>query len=78
MAHGLPECCFEQVSVQPELITGIQNPPAGTAGTKERFRVGVQGLQTGEERLAVKVIMAQKVPQDGHHNCVTVAIAGTW
>ena len=53
MARGLAECGFDQVTVQPDLIASLQCPAAKTAGMEERFRVGVHGLQPGEERLAV-------------------------
>ena len=53
MARGLPECGFEQVSVQPDLIASLQYAASGTAGMEERFRVGVLGFQPGEERLAL-------------------------
>ena len=75
LARGLPECRLEQVPVQPELIAAIQDPPALTAGTQERFRVGVDGPQAGEERLAVEGMMAHQVPEDGQHD--GVAVAGT-
>ncbi len=53
MARGLPECGFEQVSVQPGLIAGVQYAASRTAGMDERFRLGVLGFQPGEERLAL-------------------------
>ena len=37
-------CGFDQVSVQPELIAGVQNLAARTADVEERFRVGLHGL----------------------------------
>ena len=52
-ARGLPECGFEQVSVQPDLIAGVQDAASRTAGMDERFRFGVRGFQPGEERLAL-------------------------
>jgi hypothetical protein len=53
MARGLPECGFEQVSVQPGLIAGLQYAASRTAGMDERFRLGFHEFQPGEERLAL-------------------------
>ena len=36
MARGLPECSFEQVSVQPGLIARLQYAASRTAGMEER------------------------------------------
>ena len=77
LAGGLPEGRLEQVPVQPELIAAIQDPPAWTAGTQERLRVRVDGPQAGEERLAVEGMMAHQVPEEGQHDGVAVAVAGT-
>ena len=76
MARGLPECGFDQVSVQPELIAGVQNSAARTADMEERFRVGLHGLQTGEKRLALKLVMAQDIPQAGRQSLLTIALVG--
>ena len=43
-ARGLPECGFEQVSVQPGLIAGLQYAAYRTAGLEQRFASGSAGL----------------------------------
>ena len=76
-SQGLPESGFEQVAVQPELIDGVQNAAALTAGMEEGFRVGVHGLQTGKKWLALKLVMVQEIPQAGHQEFFTVDAVGS-
>jgi hypothetical protein len=58
MARGLSECRFEQVSVQPESIACIESAASQTTFLQERFRIGVHRLQTDEERVELKLVMA--------------------
>ena len=48
IASGLPECRFEQVSIQPGLIAGLQYAASRTAGMHKHFRLGVLGFEPGE------------------------------
>ena len=78
MARGLPECGFEQVSVQPGLIAGLQYAAYRTAGLEERCRLRLSGPQPGEERLAVQRVLAQNLTENGQHGFLTLAVAGVW
>jgi len=59
-AGRLPECGFEQVAVQPELIALVQNSVAEKAGLEQCFGIGIGGLEGREERLALKVVVAKE------------------
>ena len=78
IARGLPECGFEQVSVQPGLIAGVQYAAYRTAGLEQRCRIGIRGLQPGEERLAVKRVLAQNLTENGQHGFLTLAVSDVW
>ena len=76
MARGLPECGFEQVSVQPGLIAGLQYAAYRTAGLEERCRLRISGPQPGEEWLAVQRVLAQNLTENGQHGFLTLAVSG--
>ena len=68
IAGDLPECGFKQVPIQPGLVAGLEHAAYRTAGLEEPpDRVGLSGLQPGEERLAVQWVLAQNLTEHGQH-----------
>ena len=75
-ARGFPETGFEQVPVQPELIADIQRPPFYTRGVEKGRCFGIRGLQAGEERLMIELVMPHDILQVGQHELLMIARAG--
>jgi hypothetical protein len=61
-ARGLAKGRFHQVSVQPKSIGNVQNPAARPDGPQQRFCFRIRRLHVGEERVKIKLILAQNRP----------------